>query len=259
MPAAKPATQQKKSKRNRPKKADNPLFVARPKNLSIGGDLQPKRDLTRVLKWPKYVRLQRQKRILMTRLKVPPALNQFTQTLEKGSALTLFKLADKYKPETPEARKQRQLEAAKEKKEKGQAKPAPRPKAIKAGIKEVTSAVEKKTAKLVVIAHDVSPIELVVWLPALCRKQGVPFVIVKGKSRLGQVVGRKTCSTFAFTEVNSQDTQALNKLAESATSIFNNNNEIKRVWGGLKLGKKTQAVLKKRERLAQKQEGAKIQ
>lgn len=46
-------------------------------------------------------------------------------------------------------------------------------------------------AQLVVIAHDVDPIELVVWLPALCRKMGVPYAIVKGKSRLGQV----NCST----------------------------------------------------------------
>jgi large subunit ribosomal protein L7Ae len=42
-------------------------------------------------------------------------------------------------------------------------------------------------AQLVVIAHDVDPIELVVWLPALCRKMGVPYAIVKGKSRLGSV------------------------------------------------------------------------
>lgn len=42
-------------------------------------------------------------------------------------------------------------------------------------------------AQLVVIAHDVDPIELVVWLPALCRKMEVPYCIVKGKSRLGSV------------------------------------------------------------------------
>ena len=41
---------------------------------------------------------------------------------------------------------------------------------------------------MVVIAHDVDPIELVVWLPALCRKMEVPYAIVKGKSRLGAVV-----------------------------------------------------------------------
>lgn len=37
------------------------------------------------------------------------------------------------------------------------------------------------------IAHDVNPIELVVWLPALCRKMGVPYCIIKGKVRLGYV------------------------------------------------------------------------
>ena len=30
-----------------------------------------------------------------------------------------------------------------------------------------------------VIAHDVDPIELVIWLPALCKKQGIPYCIVK--------------------------------------------------------------------------------
>jgi ribosomal protein L7Ae-like RNA K-turn-binding protein len=39
-------------------------------------------------------------------------------------------------------------------------------------------------AQLVLIAHDVDPIELVVWLPALCRKMNVPYAIVKVRSRL---------------------------------------------------------------------------
>lgn len=38
------------------------------------------------------------------------------------------------------------------------------------------------------IAHDVDPIELVVWLPALCRKMEIPYCIVKGKARLGTVI-----------------------------------------------------------------------
>jgi hypothetical protein len=45
----------------------------------------------------------------------------------------------------------------------------------------------QKKSQLVVIAHDVDPIELVVWLPALCRKMEIPYCIVKGKSRLGAV------------------------------------------------------------------------
>lgn len=124
----------------------------------------------------------------------------------------------------------------------------------------MTTLVENKKAQLVVIAHDVDPIEvgvgavgtlvavsgcddtfsltspwsripsfltlsqscpqrgasvrrgglltlcllqLVVFLPALCRKMGVPYCIIKGKARLGRLVHRKTCTTVAFTQVNS--------------------------------------------------------
>lgn len=46
-------------------------------------------------------------------------------------------------------------------------------------------------------------LQLVVFLPALCRKMGVPYCIIKGKARLGRLVHRKTCTTVAFTQVNS--------------------------------------------------------
>ena len=65
-------------------KITNPLFEKRPKQFGIGGALPPKKDLHRFVKWPKVVRIQRQRRILKQRLKVPPALNQFTRTLDKN-------------------------------------------------------------------------------------------------------------------------------------------------------------------------------
>ena len=54
------------------------------------------KDLTRFVKWPEYVRLQRQKVILAQRLKVPPAIAQFSHTLDKNTATQLFKLLNKY-------------------------------------------------------------------------------------------------------------------------------------------------------------------
>merc|ERR1712124_106976 len=68
------------------KKVVNPLFEKRPKNFGIGQDIQPKRDLSRFVAWPKYIRLQRQKAILFQRLKVPPPINQFNQTLDRQTA-----------------------------------------------------------------------------------------------------------------------------------------------------------------------------
>ena len=57
------------------------------------------------MRWPKYVRIQRQRRVLNQRLKVPPALNRFTKTLDKNGATTLFKLLLKYRPEDKAAKK----------------------------------------------------------------------------------------------------------------------------------------------------------
>lgn len=106
-------------------------------------------------------------------------------------ATELMKLLIKYQPEDKKAKHQRlkEMAAAKEAgKELPRSKP---PKVIKFGLKHVTTLVEEQKASLVVIAHDVNPIELVVWLPALCRKMGVPYCIIKSKVRC--VVTWSTC------------------------------------------------------------------
>ena len=79
-----------------------------------GQDIRPTTDLTRFVKWPEYVRLQRQKVILSQRLKVPPAIAQFSHTLDKNTATQLFKLLDKYRPETKQEKKARLDAVAKE-------------------------------------------------------------------------------------------------------------------------------------------------
>jgi large subunit ribosomal protein L7Ae len=59
---------------------------------------------------------------------------------------------------------------------------------LKYGLGHITQLIESGAAKMVAIAHDVDPIELVIFLPTLCRKKGVPFCVVKGKARLGKLV-----------------------------------------------------------------------
>ncbi|MEH0878423.1 hypothetical protein V6M80_08655, partial [Enterococcus faecium] len=86
------------TKKVEPKRVTNPLFEKRPKNFGIGQDIQPKRDLSRFVRWPKYIRLQRQKAILYQRLKVPPPINQFTMAADRQTATQIFRLLDKYRP-----------------------------------------------------------------------------------------------------------------------------------------------------------------
>lgn len=77
-------------------------------HAGLGGAPKPKRDLHRFVKWPQYVRLQRQKRVLSMRLKVPPVVNQFaTRALDKNQAETMFKLMLKYRPEDKKQKAER--------------------------------------------------------------------------------------------------------------------------------------------------------
>jgi len=60
---------------------------------------------------------------------------------------------------------------------------------IKKGANEVTKAIERGTAKLVVYAKDVSPPEITMHLPLLCKDKGIPFVEVASKDELGAAAG----------------------------------------------------------------------
>ena len=233
------------------KKLVNPLFEKRAKNFGIGQDIQPKRDLTRFVKWPQYIRVQRQRSVLLKRLKVPPPINQFTQTLDKQTSTQLFKLLEKYRPESRAEKKLRLKLRAEEQTKTGKPdKPTKRPHGIRSGMNTVTSLVEKKKAQLVIIAHDVEPIELVLHLPTLCRKMGVPYCIVKGKARLGRLVHLKTCTSLALTDVNAEDKAGLSKLIEAVRTNFNDRyDELRRHWGGGVLGNKSQARINRLERL----------
>ena len=124
------------------------------------------------------------KKIMLMRLKVPPAINQFNMGIDKNQASQLLRLLKKYQPETRAEKKKRLMEMAEAKKE-GKEVQSKKPVVIKYGLNHVTTLIENKAAKLVVIPHNVEPIEMVCWLPALCRKKDVPYCIIKGKERLG--------------------------------------------------------------------------
>ena len=57
------------------------------------------------------------------------------------------------------------------------------------GTNEVTKAIERGVAKLVVAADDVDPKEIIVHLSALCKEKGIPYSEVDSKQKLGIAVG----------------------------------------------------------------------
>ncbi|XP_006900060.1 PREDICTED: 60S ribosomal protein L7a-like [Elephantulus edwardii] len=176
------------------------------------------------------------------------------QEAKKVTATQLLKLAHKYRPETKKEKKQRLLAWA-EKKAAGKGDtPTKRLPVLCAGENTITTLVENKKAQLMVIAHDVDPVELVVFLPALCRKMGVPYCIIKGKARLGRLIHRKTCTTVAFTQVNTEDKGALVKLGEAIRTNYNDRyDEIPRHWRDNVLGPKSVAHITKLEKAKAKE------
>lgn len=60
---------------------------------------------------------------------------------------------------------------------------------IRRGVNETTKAIERSIAKLVVIAEDVTPEEILMHLPVVCNEKRVPFVYVPSKMDLGKASG----------------------------------------------------------------------
>jgi len=221
------------------------LFKKNPRNFRIGGDIVKTKDLTRFVKWPKYVRIQRQKRILMHRLKVPPTIAQFNATVDANQAAKLLKLLAKYKPETKAEKKDRLKKAA----EKKGADKGPKPDNLKYGLNHVTTLVEQGKARLVIMAHDVDPIETMVHLPALCRRKNVPYCFLRGKAALGKLCHMKTATCVALVDVRREDMQDLDALSNQFKEQYNNNTKQQRQWGGGIMGIKNQHMIAAREKL----------
>ena len=180
-----------------------------------------------------------------------------------STANQLFKLAKQYAPEDKAAKKERITAQAKERLAASKAgkkweASGKKPMTIKFGLNHVTELVEQKKATLVAIAHDVEPIELVVWLPGLCRKMDIPYCIVKGKARIGQVVHKKSSAVMAFTDIDASDKKAFADISGICKEYFNNDEKSRRTWGGGALGRKSTMSKEAKEAAIAKEAAKKI-
>ncbi|HLC46924.1 MAG TPA: ribosomal L7Ae/L30e/S12e/Gadd45 family protein [Candidatus Nanoarchaeia archaeon] len=84
---------------------------------------------------------------------------------------------------------------------------------IRKGSNEVTKALEKGTAKIVVIAKDTTPPEIIMHLPALAKEKGIPCLEVASKEELGAAAGLPV-GTAAVAVVQEGDAKQM--IAEAA-------------------------------------------
>ena len=68
---------------------------------------------------------------------------------------------------------------------------------VRKGTNEATKAIERGICKLVIIAEDVEPPEVVAHLPILCEEQGAAYAFVPSKQELGKALGIDITSAAA--------------------------------------------------------------
>ncbi|MEM5812556.1 MAG: 50S ribosomal protein L7Ae, partial [Candidatus Aenigmatarchaeota archaeon] len=90
---------------------------------------------------------------------------------------------------------------------------------IRKGVNETTKAIDRGLAKLVVMAEDVSPPEILMHLPVLCDEKKVPYVYVPSKVELGKACGIDV-PTSSIAIVQEGDAKKLvAEIAEKAKSL----------------------------------------
>ncbi|MCF7871754.1 ribosomal L7Ae/L30e/S12e/Gadd45 family protein [Candidatus Woesearchaeota archaeon] len=93
---------------------------------------------------------------------------------------------------------------------------------IKKGTNEVTKMIEKGKAKLVVIATDVSPKEIIMHIPLLCKEKNIQCVEVPSREELGAAAGMgvPTGAVAIIDEGESKQTVGeINAEAESSEKL----------------------------------------
>ena len=90
---------------------------------------------------------------------------------------------------------------------------------IRVGTNEVTKSSERAEAKLVIMAEDVDPAEILVHIPMLCEEKRIPYVYVPKKQRLGAAAGlSKSSASVAIVEAG-EAKALLEELARTASTL----------------------------------------
>ncbi|KAI7815959.1 50S ribosomal protein L30e-like protein [Gamsiella multidivaricata] len=138
-----------------------------------------------------------------------------------------MKFLNKYRPETRKQNKERMKDKA-EREKNGEAVECEKIQVLKHGINHVAALIDAKKAKLVIIASDIEPSEIVMWLPGFCRKKGVPYTIVDNKLRLGTLVNKKAAPVVALTDIKTEDKDAFYILVSDIRKSTVEDNEAAR-------------------------------
>lgn len=90
---------------------------------------------------------------------------------------------------------------------------------IRKGTNETTKAIERGIAKLVLVAEDVDPPQVVAHIPILCEEKKIPYLYVPSKAELGSSVGLDVGSAAASIDEPGEAKDAINELIEASEKL----------------------------------------
>lgn len=91
---------------------------------------------------------------------------------------------------------------------------------IRKGMNECTKSIERSQAKLVVMAEDVSPPEILYHVPLLCEEKKIPYAYLSSKKNLGKAVNINVSSAaIAIENVGSGNENILNDLIKQLETL----------------------------------------
>ncbi len=90
---------------------------------------------------------------------------------------------------------------------------------LKKGTNEVTKAIERGAAKIVAVAQDTQPEEVVMHLTVLCEEKNIPCIGVSTRQELGAAAGLSlACSSVAVTEEGEAKT-LIKEIAQKTVGV----------------------------------------
>lgn len=90
---------------------------------------------------------------------------------------------------------------------------------VRKGTNETTKAIERGISKLVIIAEDVEPPEVVAHLPILCEERTSKYVFVPSKKELGNALGIEVGSAAATIIDAGESQQILDQITSTVDNL----------------------------------------
>ncbi|DAC51037.1 MAG TPA: 50S ribosomal protein L7ae [Candidatus Thalassarchaeaceae archaeon] len=95
---------------------------------------------------------------------------------------------------------------------------------FKKGMNEVIKVCERGAAKLVVMAENVNPGEMMMPIPLICKERGIPYIYVADQGYLGEAAGLpegRPTSAIAVTELEGS-AEDFDSIVASANTLASN-------------------------------------